>query len=215
MRLRMFALALAAMAFGMAGQASAQSRSGAGWWPWVGGSVHAPAREHGKKAERRARQAREEAIEHSRRGRDDDEDEDDDRDEVREHRRDHGEARDHRRGNGPPFCRNGQGHPVHGMEWCEEKGWAPASWQRVVYRSRLPNGPLRQPVLRDILGSVILGRLSDYSLQLGARGPLEGRSFYAGDASVLQLRAGAIPVAELTDLDRDGRVDLVLLANAR
>jgi hypothetical protein len=27
------------------------------------------------------------------------------------------------KGNGPAFCRNGQGHPVHGWEWCEDKGW--------------------------------------------------------------------------------------------
>lgn len=27
-------------------------------------------------------------------------------------------------GNGPPFCRSGQGHPVHGWEWCVAKGWA-------------------------------------------------------------------------------------------
>jgi hypothetical protein len=26
-------------------------------------------------------------------------------------------------GNGPPFCRNGQGHPVHGRQWCRDKGW--------------------------------------------------------------------------------------------
>lgn len=24
---------------------------------------------------------------------------------------------------GPPFCRNGEGHPVHGQRWCEEKGY--------------------------------------------------------------------------------------------
>ena len=28
-----------------------------------------------------------------------------------------------RNGNGPAFCRNGQGHPVHGWEWCEQRGW--------------------------------------------------------------------------------------------
>jgi hypothetical protein len=27
------------------------------------------------------------------------------------------------RGNGPPFCRSGQGHPVHGRQWCVDKGW--------------------------------------------------------------------------------------------
>ena len=25
--------------------------------------------------------------------------------------------------NGPPFCRSGQGHPVHGRQWCVDKGW--------------------------------------------------------------------------------------------
>lgn len=30
---------------------------------------------------------------------------------------------DRRQGNGPPFCRSGAGHPVHGRRWCLEKGW--------------------------------------------------------------------------------------------
>jgi hypothetical protein len=32
-----------------------------------------------------------------------------------------------RNGNGPAFCRNGQGHPVHGWEWCEQRGWGSRS----------------------------------------------------------------------------------------
>lgn len=28
-----------------------------------------------------------------------------------------------KRGRGPKFCRNGEGHPVHGREWCIEKGF--------------------------------------------------------------------------------------------
>ena len=32
-------------------------------------------------------------------------------------------GRQNRRGNGPPFCRSGAGHPVHGRRWCIEKGW--------------------------------------------------------------------------------------------
>ena len=32
-------------------------------------------------------------------------------------------GRENRRGNGPPFCRSGAGHPVHGRRWCIEKGW--------------------------------------------------------------------------------------------
>jgi hypothetical protein len=26
-------------------------------------------------------------------------------------------------GSGPAFCRSGEGHPVHGWQWCREKGW--------------------------------------------------------------------------------------------
>src|SRR5687768_7213323 len=33
------------------------------------------------------------------------------------------QGRDKSKGNGPAFCRNGQGHPVHGWAWCEDKGW--------------------------------------------------------------------------------------------
>ena len=27
------------------------------------------------------------------------------------------------KGGGPAFCRSGAGHPVHGWEWCRQKGW--------------------------------------------------------------------------------------------
>jgi hypothetical protein len=27
------------------------------------------------------------------------------------------------RGQGPAFCRSGQGHPVYGWQWCEDHGW--------------------------------------------------------------------------------------------
>ncbi len=39
-----------------------------------------------------------------------------------------------RNGNGPAFCRNGQGHPVHGWEWCQQKGWGDASSRRADSR---------------------------------------------------------------------------------
>jgi hypothetical protein len=28
-----------------------------------------------------------------------------------------------RQDQGPAFCRNGQGHPVYGWQWCEQRGW--------------------------------------------------------------------------------------------
>ena len=136
----------------------------------------------------------------------------DDRDRSRDDR-DDARASNAKRGNGPPFCRNGQGHPVHGMEWCRDKGWSQAGWRDVILRERLPyDRRLEQPTLRDILGSVVFGRLSEYAERTGTRGPLDGRALDIGRGSVLQLRAGGFPLAELTDRDGDGTIDLVLLA---
>ena len=155
-----------------------------------------------------------------RRDRDDDDDrwerddewEDDDRD----------EARNGRRGNGPPFCRDGRGHPVHGREWCRDKGWddevgwRDVGWEDVILgrpdgrreRDRIDRGGLA-----DILGGVILGRLDAQGRALGG-GALEGR-LIEGRTRVLQVRSGDLPLAELMDVDRDGRVDRVLLRTRR
>lgn len=40
-----------------------------------------------------------------------------------------------RRNAGPSFCRSGAGHPVHGRQWCLDKGWGVGSSGR-VYRER-------------------------------------------------------------------------------
>ena len=40
-----------------------------------------------------------------------------------------------RQGNGPAFCRNGQGHPRFGWQWCQDKGWD-RSGGRIVQRDR-------------------------------------------------------------------------------
>ncbi len=132
-----------------------------------------------------------------------------------------------RRGNGPPFCRDGRGHPTKGMEWCAEKGWAPgyssygwsrASWPDVIL-GRIPllsGSRLGGPSLLDVLGRVVLGRLVNRARYLGATGGLEGRWLDLGARGrVLQLRAGGRPLAELADLNRDGRADRILLAAGR
>ena len=195
MRHRTIAIALAAMVLGTAGSASAQGRNrDTGWWPWQGADWEAAQHGNDKKAQKAARAH----------ANDEQHDVDD------EHR----DAHAQRRGNGPPFCRNGQGHPVHGQEWCERKGWTQAGWGNVILRNPVPsNRRVDQPTVRDILGSVVVDRLTAYSRQLGASGPIEGRTLTVGSASVLQLRAGGLPLAELTDRNGDGRVDLVLLAS--
>jgi hypothetical protein len=129
---------------------------------------------------------------------------------------------------GPKFCQNGQGHPVHGRQWCRDKGfgggvfdgrWDNRGWDDVIFRA--PRGTDRrrgavdQGGLIDILGDVVFGRLVSERSQIGATGPMTGRWIQADGASVLQIRAGGVPLAELTDLNGNGRADAVLVTRRR
>ncbi len=141
----------------------------------------------------------------------------------------------HREERGPPFCRSGAGHPVHGWQWCVRKGfarahsprtrryrrpvhcctWHPVDLGRVRFRARPGgHGPqyLRHEEVVEILGRVVVERVYagvGYPREM----KLQGRWYPApGHARVLQLRAGSTPLAELTDLDDDRRVDRVFLA---
>ncbi len=141
-----------------------------------------------------------------------------------------GRGRSQAAGRGPAFCRNGVGHPTKGRQWCVDKGFGlggggllngvwreDRGWGGVILggpSTRVRSGSvLGQGGLRDVLGSVILGRLQNEQRRLGARAPLQGRWLREGAQSlVLQVRAGNTPVAELTDLNGDGRADVVLVA---
>src|SRR5688572_9536330 len=133
MRQRTTVLAAGALLLGLAGPLSAQSRdnnSDGGWWPWAGAEWEDRERDDRDRDDRRV-------------------------DDRRGDKAGRGAAK---KGNGPPFCRNGQGHPVHGRAWCERKGWSQAGWGDVIYRSRVPRERrLEQPTLRDILGDVVFG----------------------------------------------------------
>lgn len=132
-------------------------------------------------------------------------------------------GREARRGNGPPFCRNGDGHPVHGLEWCRDKGWSDAGWRDVSWGDVILNprertrtrdrDRLERGGLLDVLGDVVLGRLDARSRAVGG-GALTGR-WVEGRTRVLQVRAGDAPLAELMDADRDGRIDRVLVRGPR
>lgn len=39
------------------------------------------------------------------------------------------------KGGGPAFCRSGEGHPVHGWEWCRARGWDDANRNVTAARS--------------------------------------------------------------------------------
>jgi hypothetical protein len=124
---------------------------------------------------------------------------------------------------GPPFCANGQGHPVHGREWCRQKGWATgtrwerAPWDDVVLRN--PRRAERQSVggatLGDILGDVVFGRVDAQRRALGVREPLAGRWTQENGLHILRVHAGGVPVAEFVDRTGNGRVELVRVNRGR
>lgn len=135
------------------------------------------------------------------------------------------------RGQGPPFCRSGQGHPVHGWGWCVAKGWAPAPvyaypvpvrgwdvirWDDARFRHRQPvryDRWLDHRELAHVVGNQVMVRLEAHSGQRGRRSQLQGRWIQGAgfDGFALQVVAGSTPVAVLHDLTRDGRVDRVYL----
>lgn len=129
------------------------------------------------------------------------------------------------KGNGPAFCRSGEGHPVHGREWCRQKGWGLGNrggydrvdWGDVVLRrGRIDTRrDMNRSVLEQILGRTVYGRFDRQRSRLGYSQPLYGRWAESNDGSVLRLMSGSQPIAQIIDRNRDGRADYVLLYNGR
>jgi hypothetical protein len=136
--------------------------------------------------------------------------------------------RNRRDDKGPAFCRNGTGHPVFGRRWCLERGyglgrpvardirWDRQHWDDVFfgrqwYRTRSDYVDGR--VLVDVVGRGAYGRLDLLRRRFGSRYALSGRWVRPGGrALVLQIRSGPTAIAELSDLDGDGHVDVVMVA---
>lgn len=129
------------------------------------------------------------------------------------------------KGNGPAFCRSGEGHPVHGREWCRQKGWGLGNrggydrvdWGDVVLRrGRVDTRrDMNRSVLEQVLGRTVYGRFDRQRDRLGYSQPLYGRWSDSNDGSVLRLMSGTQPIAQIIDRNRDGRADYVLLYNGR
>lgn len=125
----------------------------------------------------------------------------------------------------PPFCRSGLGHPVHGRAWCRRQGFAlgPLPWVQARIgdvrlgeseRPRRFDGRLGARDLAAILGEDVLRRLLDEAGRDASVSFLNGRwqDGVAGPgARVLQIRVVDRPLAEISDLDADGRAEAVLL----
>lgn len=150
-----------------------------------------------------------------------DRDRNDRRDDCDDDRYRYGDGRDHR-GNGPPFCRSGQGHPVHGRAWCRQKGWESASLRNVGWGDVILRRPrygyqsdLGRNILLDILGGSVYNRFDSQRSRLGLTSGLVGRWQDTSSGSVLNLFSSGIQVAQILDRNRDGRADLVLLNYGR
>jgi hypothetical protein len=122
-------------------------------------------------------------------------------------------------GNAPAFCRNGQGHPVFGREWCLDKGFGLGSrngtiWSRggiddVVWR-RPTADRLDRGGLVGVLGDIIFGRLAFQAMTLGYDQPLVGYWVAQPEGPrILRVHSGDYEVAELVDTDRDDRADVL------
>jgi len=84
-------------------------------------------------------------------------------------------------------------------------------WHDVVFRRQACCAVrYRDSGLIALLGGRVLERILDYG-RAPARGALEGRWMPAGSALSLEVRVGGHPLARLTDVNRDGRVDQVLV----
>lgn len=123
----------------------------------------------------------------------------------------------------PSFCRSGAGHPVWGRQWCLDKGFGlgmddDIRWGRatdvgdIILRPRTETD-LRREILAQVLGDIVFDRLAAHAITLGLTEPLTGR--WIGETAgprVLLLTSGDEPVAEVVDLNRDGRADMLLVA---
>ena len=126
----------------------------------------------------------------------------------------------------PSFCRSGAGHPVWGRQWCVDKGFGIGSgndvrWGRttstigdIIFGRRVVD---KETLLRDALiatvGNVVLDRLGLHALTMGYTEPITGMWVaQPTGAQVLMLNSGTYPVAEVVDVDRDNRADMMLVA---
>lgn len=135
------------------------------------------------------------------------------------------------RKNGPPFCASGAGHPVHGRQWCHEKGYRVGNDRRyddrrdrdrvtlgdIIFgrtRSSYPNDRrLSGRDLDRLLGVQTVTRIEREARRLGFGSALTGRWQPGSRADRLHLYAGNRAFATLLDTNRDGRVDAVRFAD--
>jgi hypothetical protein len=126
----------------------------------------------------------------------------------------------------PAFCRSGAGHPVFGRQWCIDKRFGLGSdndfrWGRteriadLLFLQPVTKESLARDALLALLGPVAFDRLALHAITLGLSDPLSGRWMVSpepGAPNVLLVSSGSLPVAEVVDIDRDNRADMLVVA---
>ena len=128
------------------------------------------------------------------------------------------------RAGAPSFCRSGAGHPVWGRQWCIDKGFGLGTfnnlwWGRTTDVSDISFGRgyltnrLGEAALLSLLGTTAFNRLALHAVTLGLVEPLTGMWVAQPTGPrLLLVNSGPQPVAELVDVNRDNRADLMLVA---
>jgi hypothetical protein len=142
---------------------------------------------------------------------------------------------------GPEFCRNGQGHPRFGREWCIDHGfplgnqWSQTYQQQQAARAQAERqraweqrndwndvtmtSPRQQSIARvgstqlaQIVGANGLRRLQQQAQSLGMTRPLLGSWMRDTNGhAVLLVTSGGSQIAQIVDTNGDGQVDRVFL----
>lgn len=124
----------------------------------------------------------------------------------------------------PSFCRSGAGHPVWGRQWCLDKGFGlgdheDVRWGRtttlgdIIFGRAGTTGNIANDALPGVIGNTAYDRLALHAMTLGYTEPLTG--VWAVEPTgrrVLLVNSGPSPVAEIVDVNRDNRADLLLVA---
>lgn len=109
----------------------------------------------------------------------------------------------------------GDGHRARREVYSYRPMWRTVRWNArfdMGRRGRFVDHRLDRGDLRDVLGRRTVDRLENHADRIGAEGRLIGRWIqYGPRGRILQVRAGATPVAELIAYGPDRRVDVVRL----
>jgi hypothetical protein len=126
---------------------------------------------------------------------------------------DNGNERGHRDADGGPYDDGGRYADDPGVPRDGGERWERADWGDLRFRfsGTVRGRELSATQLESLLGRGVVARLTRHAWEEQVEGALQGR-WLDDEPLVLRVYGGRVPLAEFTDRDRDGRVDLLRLA---